>query len=111
VSNQIDAIPDALTRTTSGGIGRVVTREGLLRHPLAMCWTPNGTLLVTNAWNGQVVELDPVSGKQLFAHWLDTNQAQSPPGNGDLFGIAMKPDGSGFYYVQDDMNALVEATR
>jgi hypothetical protein len=111
VSNQIDAIPDALTRTTSAGIGRVVTRDGLLKHPLAMCWTPNGTLLVTNAWNGQVVELDPASGKQLFAHWLDTNQAQSPPGNGDLFGIAMKPDGSGFYYVQDDMNALVEATR
>jgi hypothetical protein len=111
LSNQIDAIPDALTRTTSAGTGRVVTRDGLLKKPLAMCWTPNGTLLVTNAWNGQVVELDPATGKQLFAHWLDTNQAQSPPGNGDLFGIAMKPDGSGFYYVEDDVNALVEATR
>jgi hypothetical protein len=111
VSNQIDAIPDALTRKTSAGTGRVVTSEGLLKHPLAMCWTPNGTLLVTNAWNGQVVELDPASGRQLFAHWLDANQAQSPPGNGDLFGIAMKPDGSGFYYVEDDVNALVEATR
>ena len=28
------------------------------------------------------------TGKQLYAQWIDTNQAQSPPGNGDLFGIA-----------------------
>jgi hypothetical protein len=55
------------------------------------------------------VELDPATGKQLYAQWVDTNQAQSPPGNGDLFGIALKPDGKGFYYVEDDMNTLVEA--
>jgi hypothetical protein len=58
-----------------------------------------------------VVEVDPRTGKQLYAQWIDTNQAQSPPGNGDLFGIAMTPDGSGFYYVEDDVNILMEATR
>ena len=109
LENRIVAIPDAMTRTTSAGTGREVTRGGLLHRPLAMVMAPNGHLLVCNAQNGQLVELDPVSGKQLYAQWIDTNQAQSPPGNGDLFGIAMTPDGKGFYYVEDDMNTVVEA--
>jgi len=111
LGNQIVAITDATTRITSAGTGRTVTKDGLLKRPLAMVMVPNGNLLVTNAKNGQVVEVDPRTGKQLYAQWIDTNQAQSPPGNGDLFGIAMKPDGSGFYYVEDDVNTLMEATR
>jgi hypothetical protein len=67
--------------------------------------------LACNALNGQVVEIDLKSGQQLYAQWVDINQAQSPPGNGDLFGMALTPDGKGFYYVEDDMNTLVEATR
>jgi hypothetical protein len=109
VENRIVAIPDALTRTSSAGTGREVTKGGLLRRPLAMALAPNGHLLVCNAQNGQVVEFDPVSGRQLYAQWVDSNQAQSPPGNGDLFGIAMTPDGKGFYYVADDMNTVMEA--
>ena len=111
LGNQIVAITEATTRTTSAGTGQTVTKDGLLKRPLAMTMTPGGNLLVTNALNGQVVEVDPRSGKQLYAQWIDTNQAQSPPGNGDLFGIAMTPDGSGFYYVEDDVNTLMEATR
>ena len=72
--------------------------------------TPAGTLLACNALNGQVVEIDPKSGRQLRAQWINTDQAQSPPGSGDLFGLALTPDGKGMYYVQDDVNALVEAT-
>jgi hypothetical protein len=109
VGNQIVAIPDAVTRTNSAGTGRLLTKDGLLRRPLALVLAPNGHLLSCNALNGQVVEVDPVSGKQLCAQWVDADQAQSPPGNGDLFGIAMTPDGKGFYYVEDDMNTLVEA--
>jgi len=109
LGNQIVAIADAVTRTDSGGTGRVVTKDGLLRRPLAMFMAPNGNLIVANAKNGQAVEIDPVSGKQLCAQWIDTNQAQLPPGNGDLFGLALKPDGHGFYYVEDDVNMLVEA--
>ena len=56
-----------------------------------------------------VVEVDPAAGKILCAQWVDNDQAQNPPGNGDLFGIAMIPDGSGFYYVEDDVNTLVQA--
>ena len=110
VGNRIVAIPDAATRTTSAGTGRTVTKDGLLQRPLALAMTPNGHLLVCNAMNGQVVEIDPVAGKQLYAQWIDADQAQSPPGNGDLFGIAMTPDGKGFYYVEDDMNTIVEAS-
>ena len=111
LGNRIVAIPDAATRGDSAGTGRVVTADGLLKRPLAMCLAPNGHLLVTNAKNGQVVEIDPVTGKQLYAQWIDADQAQSPPGNGDLFGIAMTPDGTGFYYVEDDVNTLMEAVR
>jgi hypothetical protein len=111
VGNRIVAVPDATTRTTSAGTGRVVTEGGLLQRPLALILTADQHLLACNALNGQVVEIDPKSGQQLFAQWIDINQAQSPPGNGDLFGMALTPDGKGFYYVEDDMNTLVEATR
>ncbi|HEY3845602.1 MAG TPA: hypothetical protein VGL95_00650 [Acetobacteraceae bacterium] len=109
LGNRIVAIPDAMTRTTSAGTGREVTQGGLLQRPLALIMLPNGHLLACNARNGQVVELDPATGKQIYAQWVDTNQAQSPPGNGDLFGIALRPDGKGFYYVEDDMNTVMEA--
>jgi DNA-binding beta-propeller fold protein YncE len=109
VDNRVVAIADAPTRTSSAGIGREITKEGLLKRPLAMAMAPNGHLLVCNALNGQVVEVDPATGKQIYAQWIDTDQAQSPPGNGDLFGIVMAPDGKGFYYVEDDVNTVMEA--
>lgn len=111
VGNRIAAIANAVTRSDSAGTGQLVTKDGLLRRPLALVMAPNGHLLVCNALNGQVVEIDPIAGKQLCAQWVDADQAQSPPGNGDLFGIALTPDGKGFYYVEDDVNTIVEASR
>jgi DNA-binding beta-propeller fold protein YncE len=109
VENRIVAIDNAPTRKDSTGTGRTVTKDGLLQRPLAICATPGGHILAANGLNGQVVEFDPASGKQLGAQWVDANQAQSPPGSGDLFGLAMAPDGSGFYYVEDDVNMLAKA--
>ena len=109
IGNRIVEIDDPLTRDASAGVGRQVTADGFLRRPLALATAPNGHLLATNALNGQVVEIDPVAGKQLYARWIDTDKAQSPPGNGDLFGIAMTPEGDGFYYVEDDVNTLMLA--
>jgi hypothetical protein len=109
MDNLIAAIPDAVTRADSAGTGRIITQGGLLAWPLAMATTPQGHLLVCNGRNGQVVEVDPLTGTQIYAQWIDSNQAQTPPGNGDLFGIAMTPDGKGFYYVEDDMNTLMVA--
>jgi len=110
IGNRIIKIPNATTRTSSAGVGATVTQGGLLKNPLALLLTPSGNLLATNGLNGQVVEIDPSTGKQLYGQWIDVDQAQSPPGNGDLFGLAIKPDGSGFYFVEDDINALAEDT-
>ena len=109
LGNRVVAIPDALTRTTSAGTGREVTKDGFLKRPLAMTVTPAGHLLVVNGLNGQVVEIDPEAGRQIYARWIDPNRAQQPPGSGDLFGIAMTPAGDGFYYVEDEVAALVLA--
>jgi hypothetical protein len=109
LGNQIVAISDASTRTASAGTGTTITKDGLLKRPLALTTAPNGHLLAINALKGQVVEIDPATGKQLYAQWIDADQAQSPPGNGDLFGIAMIPDGKGFYYVEDDVNTIMKA--
>jgi hypothetical protein len=107
LDNVITRIANATTRTSSGGTGTVVTKDGLLSWPLAMAWTPQGHLLVCNGKDGRLVEIDPATSHQIYAQWINTDQAQSPPGNGDLFGIAMTPDGKGFYYVVDDINALM----
>jgi DNA-binding beta-propeller fold protein YncE len=109
IGNRIVAIPDATTRGDSAGLGREITKDGLLHRPLAMAMAPNGHLVVTNALNGQAVEIDPIAGTQIAARWIDPNRAQVPPGSGDLFGIAMAPTGDGFYYVEDEVNTLVLA--
>jgi sugar lactone lactonase YvrE len=111
LENVITAIPDATTRTSSAGTGRIVTQGGLLSWPLAMAWTPEGHLLVCNGKDGRAVEIDPVAGKQIYARWINTNQAQSPPGNGNLFGLALAPDNSGIYFVMDDVNTLMKESR
>ena len=109
IGNRVVAIPDAATRTSSAGTGTQISQGGLLNRPLAMAMTPAGTLLVVNGLNGQVVEIDPATAKQQGAEWIDADEAQTPPGSGDLFGIVMQPDGKGFYYVEDDVNTLMRA--
>jgi hypothetical protein len=109
IGNRITAIADAATRRDSAGTGREITKDGLFRRPLAMTTVPNGHLLVTNGLNGQAVEVDPLTGKQIYARWIDANKAQHPPGSGDLFGIAMTPAGDGFYFVMDEVNMLALA--
>jgi hypothetical protein len=109
INNRVVSISDAATRTDSAGTGTKVTKGGFLNRPLALTSAPNGNLLVVNGLDGYVVEVDPASGKQLAKKLIDGDQAQTPPGSGDLFGIAIAPDGKSFYYVEDDMNTLVEA--
>jgi hypothetical protein len=107
LDNLIVALPRATTRTDSAGTGTVVTQGGLLSWPLAMVMTPEGHLLVCNGKDGRLVEVDPAARQQVYAQWINNDQAQSPPGNGDLFGIALTPDAKGFYYVMDDVNSLM----
>ena len=109
IGNRVVAIADAATRTDSAGTGTEIAKGGFLNRPLALATAPNGNLLVINGLDGYVVELDPASGHQLARKLIDGDQAQTPPGSGDLFGIAMNPDGKSFYYVEDDVNTLEEA--
>jgi DNA-binding beta-propeller fold protein YncE len=111
IDNRITAIADAATRPDSAGTGTLLTERGLLAWPLNMATTPDGHLLVCNGRDGLVVEIDPLTGKQLSAQWINTDQTQTPPGNGNLFGIAMTPDGTGFYYDENGGNTLLVATR
>lgn len=109
IDNRIAAIENAATRSDSAGLGKTVTTGGLMHRPLAMAITADQHLLVTNGLNGQIVEIDPAKGKQIGARWIDKNEAQTPPGSGDLFGFALTADGKGFYYVEDEVNMLVLA--
>ncbi len=109
LGNRIVAIDEAGTRTRSAGTGREVTRDGFLARPLALALAPNGNLLAVNGLNGDLVEMDPRSGRQIGRRLIDGDEAQTPPGSGDLFGLAVMPDGQGLYYVEDDMNTLVAA--
>ncbi len=109
INNRVIAIADAATRTNSADAGTQISKGGFLNRPLALALAPDGNLLVINGLDGYVVEIAPEGGKQLGRRLIDGDQAQSPPGSGDLFGIAMKPDGKGFYYVEDDVNTLQEA--
>ena len=84
----------------------VLTSGGALNRPLALAITPNNHLLAVNGLDGNVVEVDAATGKQLGTRLIDGDEAQTPPGSGDLFGIAINPAGHGFYYVEDDVNTL-----
>jgi len=79
LGNRIVAIPDAMTRNHQRRHGPRGDQGRPAAAPLALIMLPNGHLLACNARNGQVVELDPATGKQIYAQWIDTHQAQSPP--------------------------------
>ncbi|MBS1679706.1 MAG: hypothetical protein JST08_20255 [Actinobacteria bacterium] len=101
LSNRIAAIPQASTRTSPvmGG-GTTVTSGGKLRSPLGLALAPNGDILTANAGNGNIVETTP-TGKQ-----LSVRTADKETGAGSLFGLLVKPNGKGVFYVDDGDNTL-----
>jgi hypothetical protein len=101
LANRITAIPQAMTRTTPAPAGgTTVTEGGHLEEPLGLVVAPNGDILTTNAGDGNIVETNP-DGKQVGVQTADTKT-----GAGSLFGLAVAPDGSGVYYVDDGENTL-----
>jgi hypothetical protein len=105
LANTVVAVPDALSRTSSAGRGRVIASGGSLHGPLAMTEAPGGDLLVTNALNGDIVELT-TAGRQVAHVDVDPDPAQSPPGDGDLFGLAVGLGDREIYFAKDDTNTL-----
>ena len=103
VANDIVSIGDAVARTTSTTADVVSTGHNL-NDPLGLAIAPNGDVLTTNGGDGNLVETMP-SGSQVAVKMLDTSPV--PPGlngNGTLFGLAVVPDGSGVYFVDDGRN-------
>lgn len=106
LDNRITAVPNALTTTATVATGDVVSSGGQLAQPLAMAVAPNHNLLVANAQNGKIVEVTP-AGKQVGEFYAIQNVGQDPPGNGDLFGIAVTASGDGLLFVGDDNNDVM----
>ena len=103
LGNRIAAIPGAL-----GAPGPIttVTSGGAVNDPLGLAIAPGGDILTTNGGDGNLVETTP-AGKQVAVKMLDTSPAPpGPNGNGTLFGLAVAPDGSGVYFVDDGTNTL-----
>jgi DNA-binding beta-propeller fold protein YncE len=101
-SNRIAVIDRALTRTTSGGIGRTLSSGGSLNGPLGLVVTPSGTVLTVNSGDGFITEISP-HGAQVAKMLLDNTG--SPPGAGALFGLTFDP-AAGVYFVDDASNTL-----
>ncbi|HSZ29697.1 MAG TPA: hypothetical protein VK784_08075 [Pseudonocardiaceae bacterium] len=105
VGNRIAAIPDAETRSNSDGAGTTLSTGGQLANPLGLVLAPNGDLLAANATNGKIVEITP-DGKQVGEYFAIQDVGQDPPGDGDLFDLAISADGKGVLLVKDDLNTL-----
>ncbi len=103
LANRIDALPTALTRSTSAGTGTTVSQQKALNAPLGLAIAPNGDILTANGGDGNMVETTPL-GAQVAVKTVDV----STPGGagGDLFGLAIVPGGAGVYFVNDGNNEL-----
>ena len=101
--NRITGIRDAVDRDHSAGTGFVLTSGKKLNGPLGLAIAPNDDVLTVNGGDGLIVETTP-RGKQVATFLLDN--AGSPPGSGNLFGLTVAPRGSGVYYVDDGTNFL-----
>jgi len=97
LENRIAAIPNAVNRHDSVGIGTTVSQNGAINGPLGLVIAPNGDILATNGGDGNIVETTP-SGSQVAVKTIE------PSGAGTLFGVAIAP--KGVYFVDDGTNAL-----
>ena len=102
LDNRIAAIPNAVKRTSSVGIGATVLQGPNLNDPLGLTVLPgNGDILTVNGNNGLLVEMSP-GGKELVTRLLD--KSGNPPGAGALFGLVASS--AGLYFVDDATNTL-----
>ncbi|MBO1413474.1 hypothetical protein J0670_02515 [Streptomyces sp. FH025] len=103
VLSRITAIPDALNRKDSAGIGRVISSGGALNGPLGMAIAPGGDILTVNGGDGNIVETTP-AGRQVAVKQI--NNEGTPPGAGALFGLALDLDRDAVYFVNNADNVL-----
>jgi DNA-binding beta-propeller fold protein YncE len=103
LDNRIAAIPDALFRIFPEGSGSTVSQGGALNDPLGLAITPNHHILAANGDDGNLVEINPKSRKQVAVKLVD-NTGGPPPGAGALFGLVVTTEG--VYFVDDASNTF-----
>ncbi|MDT0469518.1 NHL repeat-containing protein [Streptomyces gibsoniae] len=103
VGNRITAIPNAVRRHHSAGIGRIVSTDRQLNGPLGLAIAPGGNILTVNGGDGNIVETIP-GGRQVAVRRLNANGA--PPGAGALFGLAVNLHRDKVYFVNNATNFL-----
>jgi hypothetical protein len=97
VKNRITAVPFATSRffpVFGGGIP--LSTGGSLNGPLGLATAPNGDLIAANANDGNAVEVSP------FGMQVDTKTIDPFNSGGDLFGLAIAPNGHGVLFVDDN---------
>jgi hypothetical protein len=99
LDNRIAVIRDATDRMSASHRGSAVSENGNLNQPLGVVVAPNGDIVTMNAGDGNAVEITP-SSHQVVTRLLDSS------GGGTLFGLAVRPDGHGLYFVDDGSNNL-----
>jgi hypothetical protein len=103
LKNRIAAIPGALLLTNSVGTGHTLFQGGALNDPLGLTLTPDHRLIAANGNDGNLVEINPSTGKQVATKLVD-NTGGPPPGAGALFGLIATCDG--VYFVDDASNTF-----
>jgi len=104
LNNRIVSIPNALEREDAASAGQhILSANGSLNAELGLVIAPNGDILTVNGANGNLVEIMP-NGMQIATKLIST--MGNPPGAGCLFGLAVVPNGSGVYFVDDCTNQL-----
>ena len=88
------------TVVSSGG-SELVSGGGALNGPLGLAIAPNGDILTVNADDGNMVETTP-AGTQVAVKAVDVTGT----GGGTLFGLAVRPNSQGVYFVNDGNNTL-----
>ena len=101
MNSRIAAISSAATRTTSAGAGTTVTGGGALNQPLGLAIAPNGDIVTVNAGDGNMVETTP-GGTQVAVKNVDLTET----GAGTLFGLAIRFNDQGVFFVNDGNNTL-----
>jgi hypothetical protein len=106
LNNRIAAVPNALFRndaaTDADQTIQTISVGHLLNDPLGLVFAPGGDLIAANGNDGNLVEVDPQTGKQ-FAKRVD-NSGSPPKGAGALFGLFAVSDG--VYFVDDATNTF-----
>lgn len=103
LDNRIAAIPNALVRRQTAGTGITVSTGGALNDPLGLSLAGRH-LFVANGDDGNIVEIDLKTGKQIDTTLVDSSGGP-PPGSGALFGLWALADNE-VYFVDDATNTL-----